>query len=351
MFRRLLAFAALLSVSVVVATVGGAQAEPPQATACTESATAIRAAPAAASGTQQTTGTAGDDTIFGTPGLDAITGLDGADCIDGRGNYDTLDGGPGNDLLILGDADPSGTTGTPTSTGGDGDDRLIGGTGGDELDGGPGFDVLSGGPGNDGLVDGGRRPTEADRVEGGPGNDTIVSNNGSDAIVAAEGDDRIRAANGQVDAIDCGEGTDKVDADLTDELIGCESGARTNVVRAVSPRSGRRTTRFRLRLRRSLVNDDGAGRFFSIALTAPSGSSCARGAPIAIWDSTDERSGRRIRSVRLRAPGRSRRWCRGTYSGILVQLISNPSSSCEEDQPPASCQSDTVIGTFRFRVR
>ena len=121
-------------------------------------------------------GSAGANRLAGGAFGDRLLGLAGDDVLMGRAGDDCLSGGPGNDRL----------------GGGPGNDRLGGGPGNDRLGGGPGNDRLGGGPGND-------------QLRGGSGNDTINSR------------DRRR------ETVRCGKGTnDRVRADRSDRLIGCE---------------------------------------------------------------------------------------------------------------------------------
>jgi Ca2+-binding RTX toxin-like protein len=124
---------------------------------------------------RQLKGTARADRIWGTPFNDFLSGLAGNDLLRGRGGDDRLYGGSGNDRLY-GDA---------------GNDHLYGGRGADRLLGGDGDDALAGGSGND-VIDGGA------------------------------GDDVIDAADGAADTVRCGRGRDRVRADKTDALEGCE---------------------------------------------------------------------------------------------------------------------------------
>lgn len=56
--------------------------------------------------------------------------------------------------------------------------------------------------------------------------------------------------------------------------------------------------------------------------------------------------------VRVRSPYRHARWCPGGYSGAVYELSVNPSSTCEQEQNLAGCTpGETLVGTFRFRVR
>jgi len=73
-----------------------------------------------------------------------------------------------------------------------GADTFTGGSGDDFVDAGPGTDVINPGPGND-------------QVRGGEGSDTISTQDG------------------QVDEVDCGDGTDTVTADRADVVKNCET--------------------------------------------------------------------------------------------------------------------------------
>lgn len=113
----------------------------------------------------------------------------------------SLDGGLGADLL-------------ETSTAAD---TLAGGQGNDELDSGGGDDNVSGGDGKD-------------SIHAGEGNDTIDGGYGSDAIDAGAGNDHVEVADGFADSIQCGAGTDSVNADQFDQIGGdCESVTRNDV--------------------------------------------------------------------------------------------------------------------------
>ena len=67
-----------------------------------------------------------------------------------------------------------------------------------------------------------------DKIDGTPGADTIDGRNGPDQIYSYDGDDLIHARDGEGDTIDCGEGTDRVNADEHDVTqTNCETVART----------------------------------------------------------------------------------------------------------------------------
>jgi Putative metal-binding motif/RTX calcium-binding nonapeptide repeat (4 copies) len=196
-------------------------------------------------------GLGGSDVLRGGCADDALDGGDGRDTLDGGGGADALDGGPEADVI-------DGGPGSDALSGGDGRDLLLPGTGADVVSGGPGVDRVSyetgdptrdrpvnvtiGGTGDDGDAEG--RDTVAGDVEdviggtggdtivgsaaandidGGPGADTIVPGGGADDVEGGAGDDVIDARDGVADRIDCGDGTDRVAADASDSLAGCES--------------------------------------------------------------------------------------------------------------------------------
>jgi RTX calcium-binding nonapeptide repeat (4 copies) len=62
----------------------------------------------------------------------------------------------------------------------------------------------------------------ADELATGAGNDSITGGAGSDVIRAGAGDDVVYARDGVADTVDCGEGTDLVQADPVDSVVNCE---------------------------------------------------------------------------------------------------------------------------------
>ncbi|MDF2093111.1 calcium-binding protein [Knoellia sp. 3-2P3] len=144
------------------------------------------------------TGTDADNTKEGTSAADTYYGRGGNDHLEGAGDNDDLYGEDGNDTLF-------GNTGA---------DRLFGGANPDRLYGGPGRDVIDGGSGDDRLY--------AD-------DDTDSSTSGSGDTVRGDlGNDTIFTRDGEVDVVQCGDGTrDVVIADNVDEVAGdCERVAR-----------------------------------------------------------------------------------------------------------------------------
>jgi len=129
----------------------------------------------------------------GGPGPDTLKGTAKADQLSGRGGADTLRGLAGDDRL----------------TGGAGDDELKGSKGSDRLKGGGGRDVLIGGKGKD-------------KLDPGKGEDQVNMRDGVE--LAAPGSDVIRARDGSMDQISCGDGNDKAIVDAEEEgVYDCET--------------------------------------------------------------------------------------------------------------------------------
>jgi hypothetical protein len=135
--------------------------------------------------------------ILGTAGNNQLTGTPGSDRIKGRRGDDTLKGLAGNDCL----------------GGGRGSDGVNGGTGDDRVRGGRGSDRSRGGAGSD-------------SVKGGRGSDLVTGGGDLDDLGGGAGDDRIKAADGFAETVRCGPGDDRVVADKTDTLKGCETKKR-----------------------------------------------------------------------------------------------------------------------------
>ncbi len=318
-------------------------------------------------------GTPGADVLASDPAvIQRVRGFGGNDTLTAAGPRDCLHGGAGDDRLV---AAPEGSL----LRGGHETDRLVGGDGKDELRGDQGKDVLEGGAGDDDLdgalvshivvrgthlsgvpyeqepdvllggagndqilaafgdiADGGPGDDEildhgwARRLAGGDGNDRIMAI-GSDAIDAGAGDDRIVAqdesANARKDGmqtIDCGPGRDRVEANFTDELRGCESvkllspGARLSV----RPRRGGRRTTFRLSFRAPRTDTEFGRRFLAVDGRAPSLRCSHRGRRVAA-----PRPRTRVR-VTLAPPRRG--WCDGPLSLILFETGRRPGEDFDE---------------------
>jgi Ca2+-binding RTX toxin-like protein len=154
-------------------------------------------------------GEGGDDEL--APGIELTVGF-------------TLNGGPGNDTLTgagVGDI-INGGDGNDGIGGQGGDDVLEGDAGNDNLYGDNGDDVITGGSGDD-TIDG---ADGSDTIQGGPGQDSLLG----DGSITDTGNDKIDAADGQRDAVQCGSGSDTVDADRIDKLEAGGECEQVNVV-------------------------------------------------------------------------------------------------------------------------
>jgi TolB protein len=143
-------------------------------------------------------GTVGPDKIFAGGGNDRVLAGEGRDIVHGGAGDDEVFGGGGTDYVY-------GESGRDRIHGENGNDVLIGGSGNDILWGDFGGDYLKGGPG-------------VDRFFGGYGNDVIDSRDGL------------------TEHVYCGEGTDRVEADLRDIVSSdCEKVVR-KPAQALAPR-------------------------------------------------------------------------------------------------------------------
>ena len=314
--------------------------------------------------------------VDGTPGNDVLAsdaavaqrvrGFGGEDLLTAAGPGDCLQGGRGADRLV---AAPEGSL----LRGGHGDDRLAGVDGPDELRGDQGRDVLDGGAGDDDLdgalvseifargtymqdvpyeqerdvLRGGTGNDELlaaylDVADGGPGDDRVlsdawparlaggegddyISSAGADVIDAGPGDDAIMAldesSNSRYDPpqpIDCGAGQDAVEADLTDELSGCE---RVRVERPatrlrVRPRRAGPRTVFRVTFRAPATMKGVGRRFLALDANARTRRCSRRGRRVAAT-----RKGALV-SVTLAPPRRG--WCPGRLPLVLYETGRRP---------------------------
>jgi hypothetical protein len=182
-------------------------------------------------------GGAGDDKLSAGKGADVLHGGDGSDLLrddDGQTPAsDLLDGGPGIDKLdAYRDGDPA--VAPPVNILLDGLATLTAtDANGDVVDGGPGDDTLSGGFGNDTLV-------------GGPGRDTIAGDRPARCnelhcdFMDGYGNDTIDARDGEQDSVQCGPGTDVVQADAIDRVADdCERVERGSAASASRKRAAR----------------------------------------------------------------------------------------------------------------
>ncbi|MGH2839877.1 MAG: calcium-binding protein [Solirubrobacteraceae bacterium] len=156
-------------------------------------------------------GTIAGDEMFGFAGNDIVSGFQDRDCLDGGTGNDKLDGGDDSDRVI-------GGHGRDRLDGGPGADRLFGGSSNDLLFGRSGRDMLAGGSANDRLSGG----SGDDQLFGEAGRDSISGGSGRNRIDGGTGNDRIDARNGKRDRVICGKGFDRVRADRSDRLNGCE---------------------------------------------------------------------------------------------------------------------------------
>jgi len=220
------------------------------------------------------------DVLFGSDNNDRITGLNGDD---------EIGGGQGNDVL----REEQGPNGADSLNGGDGVDRVLytGRTRGVNIsldgvrnDGEPGenddvrpnvenvtgssngFDTLVGNSltndfdglgGNDNLI-------------GAGGNDTLSGGAGNNRLAGEAGNDVIRARNGELDNIDCGEDRDGADRDTVNrdsaenQVVGCESG--TVGVLRLTPTTVRTEAGKVARMRLSWRHPDGWRKLRTIEL-------------------------------------------------------------------------------------
>jgi Ca2+-binding RTX toxin-like protein len=147
------------------------------------------------------------NTITGTVYDDTIHGHGNDDTISGKGGADTLYGGDGDDKLFgtdeyqtgLADGHQTSVDGNDVIDGNGGRDTVVGASGADELRGGENDDIIIEGPANDAAQD------------------TMLGNEGNDKLNAVS-DPASR------DVVDCGSGTDEVQADPLDDInVNCEN--------------------------------------------------------------------------------------------------------------------------------
>jgi Ca2+-binding RTX toxin-like protein len=199
------------------------------------------------------TGTGSANTLEGRAGNDTLSGGGGGDTLLGGGSVplvgsgdDTLDGGLGNDLYFGGDGNDTATFASRAlpvnvsidDVANDGEtgeasefdnvtsdvENVDGGTGADTLTGSATANRLRGNAGADTLTGLGGDDT----LEGGTEGDTLTGGSGEDVLDGGAGDDTLNSRdNGTVDTVSCGEGTDTVNADTTDNVAAdCETATR-----------------------------------------------------------------------------------------------------------------------------
>jgi len=183
-------------------------------------------------------GTTGNDTLTGSNnsggdgGYDSISGGDGNDSISGLSDDDTLVGGNGNDSLVGGSGADSmdGGADNDTFTGDTGGDTIVGGTGTDTLDysafatnltvslpsttagtgtindGGTAdsfssIEVFLLGSGGDTFTGKTGTGSQADSVSGGSGADSLLGGDGNDTLDGGLGNDTINGEGGTADYV------------------------------------------------------------------------------------------------------------------------------------------------------
>jgi len=169
----------------------------------------------------------GFDTIVGSPFDDSLLGGDLAEIMIGLGGNDFLAGGHGNDLFpthgLDGADDYHGGPGRDmidyfgrtqpvmvrldnSATDGQSGERDLVRTNVENIRGGQAGDVLDS-QGAHSRLDG---SGGSDLLFGGSGPDTLIGGSGIDTLNSGDGNDAVDSRDGQLDTIDCGEGTDSL---------------------------------------------------------------------------------------------------------------------------------------------
>lgn len=155
--------------------------------------------------------------LRGNGGNDTLIGMDGNDSLDGGSGADNLSGGLGNDTATY-SSRTSGVNVTLDGVSNDGQanerdnvqpdiETIVGGSGNDTLTGNALANNLQGNGGNDTLI-------------GGDGNDTLTGGSGADSLKGGNGNDKLLGKDGTKDVLDGGAGTDTVESDAIDSLVG-----------------------------------------------------------------------------------------------------------------------------------
>jgi hypothetical protein len=211
------------------------------------------------SGGDLLTGGPGDDNLSGEEGSDTVIGNGGIDALQGgEGALDIVNGDAGSDLFLLTAADGA----SDQLNGGSGQDMLLFlsfGTGAapsfvvdlassassagetDSLSSMEDAVTFQGGDTITGTAGANRIISALDEEPvlagvGGIGaeipvdaGDTVNPLGGSDLVSTGDGNDIVNLVDGSGDQLDCGTGTDAVQADQLDSLVECENVAVTNV--------------------------------------------------------------------------------------------------------------------------
>jgi hypothetical protein len=163
-------------------------------------------------------GGAGDDELDGFGGDDVMNGGAGDDILSGQGETDDIHGGTGFDevdfsgaplsvRVTLDDVADDGPAGDDDNVHSDVED--VSATGGN--------DVIKGSPGGNSIF-------------GLSGDDVIDGGAGADIFDAGDGDDVVTSRDGIAELVDCGDGNDRVIADIVDVTDGCEVQQRSDVL-------------------------------------------------------------------------------------------------------------------------
>lgn len=229
-----------------------------------------------------------------------IAGTSGADSINGSSKGETIDALGGDDTVHANG----------------GDDCVRGGDGGDDLQGGFGRDTL----------------------DGGSGDDLIGGEQDASVIRAGPGDDRVSSSNGVADSVDCGGGSDRVVADRSDRLSGCETVRYAiSPYPLVSPRSGNSRTTFTVYFRALYPASKESGREYVIG--AVHSGACTTGySSFGRINSGPYQPGQIVRFV-LKPPPHGG-WCAGLFRGVG-----------HWEQKQGETTRDVRLGRFFFRVR
>lgn len=203
-------------------------------------------------------------TIRGGGGGDYLTGGSGDDKLDGGAGADSIAGGPGTDVVDYSDRSANVVV-TPGSGFLIRDDGELGEE--DLID--PNVEGGIGGSGDD-YFEAGQAPAV---FHGGDGEDTFNVAHVSGEIVGGNGDDVIDALNGVLNEIDCGSGTDSLQADREDDIdTSCEASSGPPLTRIVEGPPEDSTTSFVDVPFRFATNVDGAT--FECSLDSGSFASC-----------------------------------------------------------------------------
>ncbi|MEO0390810.1 MAG: calcium-binding protein [Pseudomonadota bacterium] len=147
--------------------------------------------PPPAEDTSELSGTDGDDVIGSHSDTYLVMGMGGNDSVLGNDNDDeNIFGDDGDDVLF-------GEGGADLLVGDAGDDLLVGGAGDDDINGATGSDTMFGGAGDDVI-------TDTDYIYG-----VEAPDGGIDAVNAGDGDDRIYISEG-LNVVTLGDGADTI---------------------------------------------------------------------------------------------------------------------------------------------